>query len=48
MMDTMDSDKDHNVTKAEFIKFHEAIFNTMSKGGTEVDGKGWLAKNTGN
>ncbi|MFM9914068.1 MAG: calcium-binding protein [Methylophilaceae bacterium] len=48
MMDAMDADKDHKITKDEFIKFHEAIFNAMSKGGTEVDGKGWLARNTGN
>lgn len=48
MMKSMDTDGDHKVTKDEFIKFHEAIFNTMSKGGTEVDGKGWLARTTGN
>ena len=47
-MKAMDTDGDHKVTKDQFIKFHEAIFNAMSKGGTEVDGKGWLARNTGN
>jgi hypothetical protein len=46
-MKAMDSDGDHKVTKDEFLKFHEAIFKTMSKGGTEVDGKGWLANATG-
>lgn len=46
-MKAMDSDGDHKVTKDEFLKFHEAIFKAMSKGGTEVDGKGWLANVTG-
>ena len=48
MMKAMDTDGDHKVTKEEFLKYHEAIFSTMSKGGTEVDGKGWLARATGN
>ena len=47
-MKAMDSNGDHKVTKEEFIKYHEDLFNVMSKGGTEIDGKGWLAKNTGN
>lgn len=48
MMKAMDESGDHKITKDEFLKYHEAIFNTMSKGGTEVDGKGWLARSTGN
>lgn len=48
MMKAMDADGDHKVTKDEFIKFHEGIFNAMSKDGTEVDKKGWLARVTGN
>jgi Ca2+-binding EF-hand superfamily protein len=48
MMKAMDADGDHKITKDEFLKYHEAIFMSMSKGGTEVDGKGWLARATGN
>ena len=48
MMKSMDADGDHKVTKEEFLKYHEAIFMSMSKSGTEVDGKGWLARTTGN
>ena len=47
-MGAMDTNKDHKVSKDEFIQFHETIFTTMSKDGTEVDGKGWLARTTGN
>ena len=47
-MKAMDTDSDHKVTKDEFLSYHDAIFMTMSKGGTEVDGKGWLARTTGN
>lgn len=48
MMGKMDADGDHKVTKDEFISFHEPAFKAMSKGGTEVDGKGWLSRNAGN
>jgi hypothetical protein len=48
MMGAMDADGDHKVTKEEFLKYHEGIFMAMSKSGTDVDGKGWLARATGN
>jgi hypothetical protein len=48
MMKAMDSDGDHKVTKDEFLKYHEAVFMAMSKSGTDIDGKGWLARTTGN
>jgi len=47
MMNAMDGNGDHKITKDEFLKYHEAIFNAMSKDGTDVDGKSWLARTTG-
>jgi len=48
MMKAMDTDGDHKVTKDEFLKYHEGVFMAMSKSGTDIDGKGWLARTTGN
>lgn len=48
MMKQMDTDKDHKVTKDEFIKFHEAVFTAMdTKGEKMIDAEGWLRKTTG-
>ncbi|HEY8085193.1 MAG TPA: EF-hand domain-containing protein [Methylophilaceae bacterium] len=47
MMKAMDTDGDHKITKDEFLKYHEAVFMSMSKSGDPVDAKGWLTKNTG-
>lgn len=48
MMKAMDTDKDHKVTKDEFIKFHETVFAAMdTKGGGMIDAESWLRKTTG-
>jgi Ca2+-binding EF-hand superfamily protein len=49
MMKTMDTDKDHKVTKDEFIKFHDTVFTAMdTKGEKMIDAESWLRKTTGN
>jgi Ca2+-binding EF-hand superfamily protein len=49
MMKTMDTDKDHKVTKDEFIKFHDSVFTAMdTKGEKMIDAESWLRKTTGN
>lgn len=49
MMDAMDTNKDHMVTREEFISYHDTLFVTMdsSKDG-QLDPQEWLAKATGN
>jgi len=45
MMKSMDTDKDHMVSKTEFMKYHEAMFEKMDKnkdGMLSVDE--WLEK----
>ena len=49
MMEMMDADKDHKVTKDEFLKYHQTLFDAMDKQGTKmIDAQGWLARQTGN
>ena len=49
MMKKMDTDKDHKVTKDEFIKFHDTVFTAMdTKGEKMIDAESWLRKTTGN
>ncbi|HZV61800.1 MAG TPA: calcium-binding protein [Methylophilaceae bacterium] len=49
MMDAMDSDADHLVTRQEFIAYHEGIFKQMdTKGQGVVDAQDWLRKQTNN
>jgi Ca2+-binding EF-hand superfamily protein len=48
MMGKMDADGDHNVTKEEFLSFHEAAFKTMDKKGNGIiDAQNWLGKHAG-
>jgi hypothetical protein len=48
MMGKMDTDGDHNVTKEEFLSFHEAAFKTMDKKGNGIiDAQNWLGKHAG-
>lgn len=49
MMGLMDADGDHLVTRAEFLKHQQSIFNKMdSSGDTQLNPQEWLAKHTGN
>ncbi|MEO8417462.1 MAG: calcium-binding protein [Methylophilaceae bacterium] len=49
MMKMMDADGDHKVTKEEFLKYHQALFDAMDKKGTKmIDPQDWLARQTGN
>ena len=49
MMDAMDTDSDHLVTRQEFIAYHEGIFKNMdTKGQGVVDAQDWLRKQTHN
>jgi Ca2+-binding EF-hand superfamily protein len=44
MMEMMDTDKDHKVTKEEFLKYHQTLFDAMDKKGTKmIDPQEWLA-----
>ncbi len=48
MMKTMDTDKDHKVTRDEFIKFHETVFTAMdTQGKGMIDAESWLRSTTG-
>ena len=48
MMGKVDADGDHNVTKEEFINYHQAIFNAMDKKGDGIiDAQNWLSKHAG-
>jgi Ca2+-binding EF-hand superfamily protein len=48
MMKAMDTDGDHLVTKDEFVKYHQAIFEAMDKkGNKQVNPQEWLAKQVG-
>lgn len=49
MMDAMDTNGDHKVSKDEFLAFQETIYKQMDKKGDGmVDAQEWLAKITGN
>ena len=49
MMDAMDTNHDHLVTKDEFTKFHQVIFDAMDKSGDkQLNPQEWLARQTGN
>ena len=49
MMKIMDTDGDHKVTKAEFLKFHQDVFAGMDKNSDqELNPQEWLARQTGN
>jgi hypothetical protein len=49
MMDMMDGDGDHKITRDEFIRFHEPIFTSMdAKGDGMIDAQNWLRRQTGN
>ena len=44
MMEMIDTDKDHKVTKDEFLKYHQTLFAAMDKKGTKtIDPQEWLA-----
>jgi len=44
MMKMMDTDGDHKVTKEEFLKYHQSLFDAMDKKGTKmIDPQEWLA-----
>ncbi len=48
MMDAMDADGDHKVTKHEFIGFHKTVFKSLDKSGDQqLDPQEWLAKHVG-
>jgi hypothetical protein len=49
MMGLMDADGDHLVTRAEFLKHQQSIFNKMdSSGDSQLNPQEWLAKHAGN
>lgn len=49
MMEAMDSDSNSQVSRQEFLSFHEVLFNRMDvKGEGEVDAQNWLRKLTHN
>lgn len=49
MMDAMDTNGDHLVTKDEFVKFHQSLFQSMDKSGDhQLNPQEWLARQTGN
>ena len=48
MMDEMDTNDDHKVTKEEFTKYQVSIFHKMdASGDKQLDAKEWLAKQVG-
>lgn len=48
MMDAMDANKDHQVTKEEFLKFQETVFDKMdSTGDQQIDAQEFVAKLVG-
>lgn len=48
MMNKMDADGDHKVTKEEFLNFHQSVFNTMDKSGDqELSPQEWAARTLG-
>lgn len=48
MMDIMDKDSDHKVTKNEFAAFHHTVFATMdTSGDKQLDPQEWLARQVG-
>ena len=48
-MDAMDANKDHKITREEFISYHDTLFVAMDKSGdAQLDPQEWLAKATGN
>lgn len=48
MMGMVDGDGDHKVTRNEFIKYHEKVFQTMAHGNTVIDAQNWLRRITNN
>ncbi|MCX8519344.1 MAG: EF-hand domain-containing protein [Methylophilaceae bacterium] len=48
MMDAMDANHDHKVTRDEFLNYQRTIFQKMdASGDKQLDGKEWLAKQVG-
>lgn len=48
MMKAMDADGDHQVSKDEFVQFHQTIFTAMDKNGDQqLDPQEWLARQVG-
>ena len=48
MMKVMDTDKDHIVTRAEFLAYHKEVFGLQDKSGDqEIDAQEWVAKIVG-
>lgn len=43
MMVMVDTDGDHTVSKEEFIKAHEALFNKMAGGQSAIDVQHWVS-----
>lgn len=48
MMGMVDADGDHKVTKDEFIKHQEKVFQSMARGKTMIDPQNWLRSITNN
>ena len=48
MMDVMDTNHDHKVTREEFLNYQRTVFQKMdTSGDKQLDGKEWLAKQVG-
>lgn len=48
MMKVMDTDKDHIVTRTEFLAYHKEVFGLQDKSGDqEIDAQEWVAKIVG-
>jgi len=49
VMDAMDANHDHKITREEFISYQDTLFVAMDTKGTgQIDPQEWLAKATGN
>lgn len=48
MMDMVDSNGDHRVTRDEFLKYHDKVFQTMAHGNPAIDPQNWLRRITNN